>query len=274
MILYDFFKDDTVIAGFSERSGGVSPLPENSLNLSFSREPGGNRENVLENYRIAARSLGVRTESITRMPQVHGADILCVKELHRGMGVTRPIAPELAAHGFDGMVTDVPGITLMTTHADCTPVLMFDPEKRAVAAVHSGWKGTCLKIASEAVKKLQTEYGSRPENIKAVIGPSICRDHFEVRRDVYEKFTASFAEYGEIPEGMIRKVVPEGPDNDPKWLVDMRGFVKLTLLRSGLAADNICDADICTFGRPDLFFSHRRDGAGSGAMAAFISLKE
>ena len=127
MIRYCFFNDDNVTAGFSERSGGVSPMPENSLNLSFSREPFGNRENVLENYRAACSQLGIATDSVTRMPQVHGKDILRVREEHKGMGVTRNIDPGLAANGYDGLITDVPGITLSTTHADCTPVLLYDP---------------------------------------------------------------------------------------------------------------------------------------------------
>ncbi|MBP5780133.1 MAG: laccase domain-containing protein, partial [Clostridia bacterium] len=179
MIRYGFFNDENVIAGFSERGGGVSPMPEYSLNLSFSREPDGNRENVLENYRIASYMLGIGTDSVTRMPQVHGSDILTVLQGHRGMGVTRTIDAALAAHGYDGMITDVPGITLSTTHADCTPVLLFDPVKRAIGAVHSGWKGTCLKIAARAVERMTAEFGSEPADIKAIIGPAISKACFE-----------------------------------------------------------------------------------------------
>ena len=116
MIIYDFFNDSRVLAGFSERSGGVSPLPEGALNLSFTREPE-RRDNVLENHRIAAAQLGVPLESLTRMPQLHGANILRVTRELRGCGVTRPFPPE-AAGGFDGLITDEAGITLSTTHAD------------------------------------------------------------------------------------------------------------------------------------------------------------
>ena len=280
MIIYDFFRDDTIIAGFSERSGGVSPIPDKSLNLSFSREPYGNRENVLENYRIAAGQLGVDPESITRMSQVHGRDILRVEAEHRGMGVMREIAPELARHGFDGMITNGPGITLSTTHADCTPVLLYDPDNRAIGAVHSGWKGTCLKIADEAVKRMTAEFGTRPEDLKAIIGPAISMAHFEVRRDVYDQFTEAFSGIDERTlNELIRKDAPvagsvSGADNDQKWHINMRGFVKLTLLGARLRPDNILDDDSCTFAQSSRFFSHRRDGGKAGAMAAFIFIKE
>ena len=278
MIIYDFFRDDTIIAGFSERSGGVSPIPEKSLNLSFSREPYGNRENVLENYRIAAGQLSVDPESITRMPQVHGRDILRVEAEHKGMGVMREIPSELARHGFDGMITNVPGITLSTTHADCTPVLLYDPDNRVIGAVHSGWKGTCLKIAEAAVKRMTAEFGTRPENLKAIIGPAISMTHFEVRRDVYEQFADAFSHIDECRlNELISKDEPasgSAAQNDQKWHINMRGFVKLTLLEAGLRPDNIFDDDSCTFTQSSRFFSHRRDGGKAGAMAAFISIKE
>lgn len=258
-------------------------MPENSLNLSFSREPDGNRENVLENYRIASYMLGIGTDSVTRMPQVHGSDILTVLQGHRGMGVTRTIDAALAAHGYDGMITDVPGITLSTTHADCTPVLLFDPVKRAIGAVHSGWKGTCLKIAANAIRRMEEEFGSKARDIRAVIGPSICMDHFEVRSDVLRQFREAFKDIdGETMKALIRD--PDeaglggadmgGADNDPKWHVDMRGFVKLTLTNCGVKPENIYDDNACTFCCEDRFFSHRRDGKASGAMAAFICLRD
>ena len=282
MIKYGFFENENIIAGFSERSGGVSPMPENSLNLSFSREPGANRLNVLENYRIAASQLSVEPGSVTRMSQVHGSDVIRIGEEHRGMGVTRELPGELSVHGYDGMITNVPGITLSTTHADCTPVLLYDPENGAIGAVHSGWKGTCLKIAAETVKRMEEEFGSRPENVKAVIGPAISLKHFEVRKDVYEQFIDAFSDLGrETLFGLIKKdgtgdnISTGGAiEADPKWHIDMRGFVKLTLIRCGLLADNIFDDDLCTFSDPSRFFSHRRDGTRSGAMAAFIAIRK
>ena len=271
MIVYGFFNDDKVLAAFSERSGGVSPLPENALNLSFSREPGGNRDNVMKNHAIAADTLGIDVNMITRMPQLHGDNILVVDRELAGSGITKPFPPG-AEKGYDGMVTNVPGAVLSTSHADCVPVLLYDPVKKAVGAVHSGWKGTCLKISAAAVKKLEEAFGSRPEDVKAIIGPAICMDHFEVRKDVADRFTEAFGDADGNCPGTLMKL-PRPGEQDPKWHVDMRGFVKLTLTESGLKEDNIFVSEDCTFGEPERFFSHRRDGAMSGAMASFICLK-
>ena len=269
MIVYDFFHDDRVTAGFSERSGGVSPKPVNALNLSFTREPE-SRDNVLENHRIAAAQLGVPFESVTRMPQLHGDNILRVTRELRGCGVTRPFPPE-AAGGFDGLITDEAGITLSTTHADCTPVLLWDPVKCAIAAVHSGWKGTCLKIAARAVERMSAEFGSAPADIKAIIGPAISKACFEVRADVLTEFRKAFADSDEafalLTDG------PCGDPRDPKWHVDMRGFVKQALIEAGIAEAHILDDALCTYMLEDRFFSHRRDGGRSGAMASFIYIK-
>ena len=268
MIIYGFFNDSRVTAGFSERSGGVSPKPVNALNLSFTREPE-SRDNVLENHRIAAAQLGVPFESVTRMPQLHGANILRVTQELRGCGVTKPFPPE-AAGGFDGLITNEPGITLSTTHADCTPVLMWDPVKCAAAAVHSGWKGTCLKIAARAVERMHEEFGSDPADIKAVIGPAISKNCFEVRADVLGEFRKVFGDpdaFETLTDG------PCGDAGDPRWHVDMRGFVKLALREAGVTEANIFDDALCTYTLEDRFFSHRRDGARSGAMASFIYIR-
>ncbi len=271
MIIYDFFGDNNVLAAFSERSGGVSPLPEKALNLSFSREPGGNRDNVIRNHIIAARELGIDAVMITRMPQLHGNRILKVDRETAGCGIMKPFPPG-AEKGFDGMITDVPGVVLSTSHADCTPVMLYDPVKRAIGAVHSGWKGTCLEISLEAVKRLTEAFGSRPEDIKAIIGPAICVDHFEVRKDVADMFAKTFGDgEGNCPEELFR--TPRDGETDPRWHIDMKGFVKLTLTRAGLKEDNIFVSGDCTFGEADRFFSHRRDGAMSGAMASFICIR-
>ena len=269
MIFYDFFGPG-ITAAFSERGGGVAPMPGHSLNLSFSREPGGVRENVTENYRIAASALGTDVGAVTRMPQVHGSSVLRVTAGLRGAGVTEEIPRELLEHGFDALITDVPGIMLSTTHADCTPVLLSDPGRPAVGAVHSGWKGTCLKISSAAVKRMTAEFGSEPRTMRAVIGPAISMKHFEVRRDVMERFCDAFGEKELRSAGLLSG--PSGDPSDPRWHVDMPGCVKLTLLEAGLSGDNIFASEACTYSDAERFFSHRRDGAGSGAMAAFIGI--
>ena len=171
------------------------------------------------------------------------------------------------------MITDVPGITLSTTHADCTPVMLFDPVNRAVAAVHSGWKGTVLKIAGKAVSCMAREYGTDPKDVKAIIGPAISFDRFEVREDVANEFYKAFGE--EIDRGGIALVRgPAKGETDPKWHVNMRAFVKIALTEAGVRDCNITDDESCTFTQESRFFSHRRDRGNTGAMAAFVSITE
>ena len=271
MIIYDFFQDSRVIAGFSERSGGVSPMPENALNLSFTREPGGNRANVLANHRICAGQLGVEYDAICRVPQIHGKKIYRIGREDIGAGIVRPF-PEAAGNGADGLITNVPGAVLSTTHADCVPVMLFAPDVCAVAAVHSGWRGTALRISQEAVDALKGEYNADPARLKAVIGPSISMNRFEVRQDVVDAFAGSF---GSGPLRNRSLCLPPVPDSagDPRWHLNVSGFVKKTLLDAGLSEANIFTDPSCTYSEPDRFFSHRRDGMKAGAMAAFISIR-
>ena len=111
---------------FTTRAGGVSEGAQKSLNLSFTRESSQN--NVLENYRRAAKALGVEFEKMTRVPQVHGDGVFTVTERDAGMGIAKPLPAAVLEHGYDAMITNVPQITLCTLHADCVPVLLCDPE--------------------------------------------------------------------------------------------------------------------------------------------------
>ena len=271
MLIRYLTDDNRIRAAFSVRTGGVSAMPEKSLNLSFSRES--SRENVLENYRICAEELGVPFGSLTKVNQVHGKGILKVTAEQRGFGVSKKYDETLTDEEngtlfrFDGMITNVPGITLCTTHADCAPVILWDPENNAAGAVHSGWKGTCLKISAEAVNAMAREYGSRPGKMRAVIGPAIDMDNFEVRRDVYDAFRDAFGE-----EMMRDGSLCSGPfgEADPKWHVNMPGFVLRTLEAAGIPGNNIFLDCTSTYAHPELFFSHRRDGGRTGAMSTFV----
>ena len=182
LLQYDILKD--VPHCFTTRRGGVSKGGQSSLNLSFSREP--SRKNVLENYRRVSEALGVAFEGMTHVPQRHGDHVLVVTEKETGSGITRPYPDGAETYGYDAMITDVPGTALCTLHADCVPVLLYDPKNNAVGAVHSGWRGTVLKIAAKTVGKMECVYGTLPSELRAVIGPSIGMDCFETDDDVYE----------------------------------------------------------------------------------------
>ncbi|MBP3391468.1 MAG: peptidoglycan editing factor PgeF [Clostridia bacterium] len=250
MIRYDF-GDSRVRCGFTTREGGVSPFPVHAMNMSFTREP--STANVLENYRRAAVELGVDFEGMTGVKQVHGRDVLLVTGENVGLNKNG---------NYDAMITQTPGITLCTVHADCTPIFLYDPKHCAVAAIHSGWRSTVLKIAKETVEAMEKHFGTCPRDLQAVIGPAIHIDAFEVDADVYTAFGEAFPCLIDDPALCRRASV--------KWHLSVPGFVYHTLIESGV--HQIYWDHRCTFQNEQLFFSHRRDRGTTGAMAGIIGI--
>ena len=169
---------------FSTRFGGVSEGALASLNLGTHR--GDRPENVLENYARLGRAVGFAPEETVFTKQVHSALVERVGRADCGRGLQRE-----AEHGVDGLVTDEPGVALTIFSADCTPVLLFDPIARAIGAAHAGWRGTAAGIAARAVEAMQREFGCRPENIRAAIGPCIGPCCFETDADVPDAMRAA-----------------------------------------------------------------------------------
>ncbi len=253
--------------GFALRTGGVSKGYFASLNLSYIR--GDIKEDVDENYRRIAEYFDCSPSDITAAYQTHTTDVRCVTGADAGRGVTR----ERLYPDADALITNVPGIMLTTSHADCTPVFLADPVKRAVAMVHSGWKGTAGQIAAHAVEAMQDEYGTDPKDIVAVIGPCICGSCYEVGGEVAAEF---IARYGSLTSfsacngtGPMLK-----PQDNGKYLLDQRAVNVRILTNAGVSRDNITVSGLCTYEREDMFFSHRRMGEKRGNSGAFIGIKE
>ncbi len=163
------------------RAGGVSEGMCATMNLSFSR--GDKEENVEENFRRIAALLG-RPEDIVCSDQTHTTNIRRVTSADKGKGVVRP----KDFWDVDGLITDEPGIVLATFYADCVPLLFVDPVRRAVGLSHSGWSGTAEGMGARTVEAMREAFGSRPEDLLVGIGPSICRDCYEVSEDVADAF--------------------------------------------------------------------------------------
>lgn len=187
-ISFDKLDRAGVVNAFSTRIGGVSEGYLGSMNLSFHR--GDDADLVMENHRRFAAAVGYDHEKLVFSDQVHKTDIYKVTEKDAGKGIIR----ESDILEIDGLMTDVPGIPLMTFYADCVPVLFYDPVKKVVAANHSGWKGTVSKISGHMINRLKSEYGTSPENLICAIGPSICKNCYEVSEDVAERFMAAYTE--------------------------------------------------------------------------------
>ncbi len=237
------------VHAFSTRFGGVSQGIFETMNLSFSR--GDDPDAVRENHERMTKLLGVSFDRIVSGKQVHNCRIRVVRENDFGI-----------ADGYDGMVTNVSGKVLLTHHADCAPVFLLDPVKKAIGLAHSGWRGTAKGIAARTVESMQDEYVSDPDDLIAAIGPRIGQCCFETRDDVPTEMCASLGEWTD------KYCLPFGE----KFKVDIGGIIAETLMRAGVKRENICISTACTCCGAD-FFSHRRQGASRGSMAAFFALK-
>lgn len=254
---------------FTTRLGGVSSGALQSLNLSYLR--GDEPSNVDENFARVAKVLGVSVHDMVCTDQTHTANIRVVTEQDKGKGIvtTRDYQE------VDGLITNVPGIVLCAFFADCVPVLLADPAHRAIGLVHSGWRGTAASISKAALDKMRDVYGTRPEDCFAAIGPSICRDCYEVSGDVanvfIEKFGMAPAETGEEAE---KKKLPLYQKSDGKYQLDLWRANELVLLGAGVPKEHIFITDVCTCCNPETLFSHRASKGQRGNLGAFMLLKK
>lgn len=243
--------------GFSTRLGGVSAGIFASLNLGHRR--GDDPDNVRENYRRFCAATGTDVRGIVMTNQVHGDVVKVV--------TGADVKPDLLAptpFEADGLATNVPGVTLCIFSADCIPILLFDPVKRAVAAVHAGWRGTAAAIAAAAAETLAREYGSDRLDIRAAIGPGIGPCCFETDGDVPAAMEAALG--GLAAPFMTRTGAGE------RWRVDLKAINAAILERSGLSGGHIDVSQDCTCCQHDRFWSHRFTKGERGSQAAVIML--
>lgn len=241
---------------FSTRMGGVSEGMFSSMNLSYTR--GDDKQAVDENYRRIAKVLGCGPEDFVCSDQTHTTNIRKVTASDKGKGVTK----EKEYTDVDGLITDEPGIVLSTFYADCVPLYFVDPIKKVIGLAHSGWRGTIGRIGAKMITMMQKEYGCDKKDIIAAIGPSICRDCYEVSEDVAEQF---FKEFG---ESVLTKGKAEG-----KYQLDLWKANELVFLQAGLSQERITVTDICTCCNDKLLFSHRASQGKRGNLGAFLMLK-
>lgn len=240
---------------FSTRLGGVSDGIFASMNLSYTR--GDEKAAVDENYRRIAGLLGCEPEDIVCSDQTHTTNIRVVEEKDKGKGIIRP----KDYTDIDGLITNVPGIVLATFYADCVPLFFIDTEKKAVGLSHSGWRGTVGRMGQCTIEAMQKAYGTRPEDVVAAIGPSICQDCYEVSEDVAVQF-----------EYLSGNIVTPGKEKG-KYQLDLWLANRTILEQAGILPDHIAVTDICTCHNSGYLFSHRVSGEKRGNMGAFLMLK-
>lgn len=242
---------------FSTRNGGVSSGDCYAMNLSFNRND--TRENVLENYRILCNAEGIDISDLVLSHQTHTNNVISVGKEHRGVGITKPSFCDV-----DGLITDEPGVALVTQYADCTPLLFCDPVKRVIATSHAGWRGTVKLIGKVTVEKMISDYGCNPKDIIAAIGPCIGRCCYEVDDLVATEIKK--IDFLDTERVLISK--PNG-----RYMLDLAETNRQILVNSGILTENIDVSDVCTCCNAKDLHSHRATGGKRGNLAAIIELK-
>ena len=232
-------KSGKYIHAFTTRHGGLG-AKSNGV-----RQP--------DDWSAVADAFGIHIDRVATVNQVHGENIVRINELN--------IRESRSIHA-DALMTDVPGIAVGVETADCVPILLFDPVRPAVAAVHAGWRSTVKKIVQKAVYRMHEEFRSEPSRLIAAIGPAICGKCYEVDEPVMGPVQAAFSFWPEV-------AAPRGTD---RWSLDLVKANHIELMQIGLAEKNIHTAGVCTSCRKDLFYSYRAEGK-TGRMLSVIMLK-
>lgn len=244
--------------GFSTRMGGVSEGPYATMNFSFTR--GDDPEAVRENYRRMAEALRVDMEKMVLTWQTHTTNVRVVSEEDLGKGIIK----ERDYRDVDGLATDMPDVTLVTFFADCVPLYFLDKKNHAIGLSHSGWRGTVKRMGEKTLETMAEAFGTRPEDVTACIGPSICMDCYEVGGEVIEEFAAEF------PEAVHDRLFYKKENG--KYMLNLWEANRIVLTDAGIREENLSVTDICTHCNPELLFSHRRSPEKRGNLCAFLCL--
>jgi YfiH family protein len=235
---------------FSTRGGGVSPFPENSLNLAGFDED--SAENIRENRRRFIQLLGGRW-TLAACWQVHGSDVRLVRDADD---------TQSERERCDALTTRAPGVLLGVKTADCVPVLLADARHGACAAVHAGWRGTLAEVVKRALGRMRDEFGTDPADVSACVGPAARACCYEVGAEVVAAFRAKFSNADSLFT----------PTREGHALVDIQLANREQLVESGVVAGRVHTLPLCTICRPELFFSYRREKKLYGRTGRLLSV--
>ncbi len=270
-----FARQVWLVHGFSTRPGGISRLGSDCV-LNLGNTDWDTLKNVEANRVRLLAALGAEKTPLVELQQRH-TDIVHV--------VNSPPAEPLRG---DALLTARPGLLLAVKTADCVPILIADAAGRAVAAVHAGWRGTLALIVQKTLGRMRMEFGTRPEDLVAVLGPAIGRCCYEVGPDVAQAFAAQFDVARDWFDGPFEKVIGDDSPYPLKWLqmtppghdpppprvnLDLHAANRWQLAQAGVPGRNIFASNLCTACRTDLLFSHRREQGKTGRIMGVIGIR-
>lgn len=262
---------DDVKAFSTTRHGGVSEGNYASLNIN--EYCGDSKANTDANRLLLANELGIDANHIIMPHQTHGVESRIIGEEFATLpdGVKK-----MLLEGVDAVMTNIPGMCIGVSTADCIPVLLYDEEHHAAAAIHAGWRGTQARIVHKAVQEMRMAYQTDPTKLKAVIGPGISLDNFEVGDEVYADFEQAAFDMSTIAEERIKRN-PNADDPakafERKWHINLPLANIQMLTHNGVDEANIINTGICTFDNTDNYFSARRLGIESGRIYTGIIIR-
>jgi len=284
-----------LLHAFSTRRGGFSKPPAAGLNLGFVESD--RRARVERNRLRFFQAIGADRFTPAGLRQIHSAAVYRVestsgRSLHyRPCGLDVPLAPKRAIPAGDALITNQPGVLLSVRIADCLPILLVDPRRRAIAAVHAGWRGVLERVVEKAVGGMRQEFGSDPSGMAAILGPSIRACCYAVGQEVVDAFCGGSVNgerffrppSSDDPSQALTArypmlfLSPHPPGHGPKPAaaahLDLVAAARDQLRRAGLRPANIYVAPFCTACRTDVFFSHRKEGAGTGRAMAAVGIR-
>jgi len=247
----------------STRHGGFSKGHYASFNINH--YCGDSEESISKNRALLCDLLGIKDDRLLMPHQVHLTETRVIDEAFLSLSAEEQKA---CLEGVDAVMTNVPGVCIGVSTADCIPVLLYDKVRRASCAIHAGWRGTVKRIVEKSVAKMISVYGSRPEDIVAQIGPGIHLESFEVGDEVYD----TFAKEGFTMETISRRYPATDGSTNEKWHIDLPECNRQQLEVSGIPSSQISVSEVCTFQQHDTYFSARRLGINSGRIFTGILL--
>ena len=247
---------ESVTAFSTTRHGGYSQGNYGELNVNLFC--GDDPEAIAKNRRLLCQKLAVAEDRLIMPHQVHTT---AVTQIGKTFFLLSEEIRKQVLEGIDALITNIKHVCIGVSTADCIPIIIYDPEHHAAGVVHSGWRGTVANITGGVVTSMQMAYHSKPELLKAVIGPGISLKNFEVGDEVYE----AFANEGFDMDAISKKY--------EKWHIDLPECNRLQLMAQGLSANHIAVSPVCTYKQSDSFFSARRLGINSGRIYTGIILR-